>query len=42
MDAQRGKTRAERWIIRILVVALATGLWECYGVLLMDGATHAA
>jgi hypothetical protein len=34
--------RVERWIIWILVAALATGLWECYGVLLMDGSTHAA
>jgi hypothetical protein len=41
MDAQRGMTRAEPWIIGILVAALATGLWECYGVLLMDGASHA-
>jgi hypothetical protein len=35
-------TRAERWIIGMLVAALATGLWECYGVLLIDGAGHAA
>jgi hypothetical protein len=42
MNAQRGMTRVERWITGILIAALASGLWECYGALLTDGWTHAA
>lgn len=41
MEASRKTRLVERLVLSLLACALAIGLWQCYGVLLME-ALHVA